>query len=83
MGDFTNRIVDVENNTITYEELGALCKRIIYPVYSEKDDITVIFQDTVDKDNGDMWSKEVVGFYFGEPNINLIEKYEGKLKTIF
>lgn len=63
--------------------MGALCKRIIYPVYNEKEGITVIFQNTVDKDNGDMWSKEVVGFYFGEPNINLIEKYEGKLKACF
>lgn len=83
MRDFVKKTVNIENNTITYEELGALCKRIIYPIYNEKEDITVIFQDTVDKDNGDMWSKEVVGFYFGEPNINLIEKYEGKLKACF
>lgn len=83
MGIFTKRIVDLENNTITYEELGVLCKRIIYPVYSEKEDITIIFQDTVDKDTGNMWSKEVVGFYFGKPDINLIEKYKGKLQASF
>lgn len=83
MGDFTKKTVNIENNTITYEKLGALCKRIIHPVYNEKEDITVIFQDTVDKDTGDMWYKEVVVFYFGEPNINLIEEYEGKLKASF
>ena len=83
MGDFTKKIINAENNTITYEELGALCKRILYPAYCEKEDITVIFQDTVDKNNGDMWYKEVVGFYFGQTDINLIEKYEGKLKACF
>lgn len=83
MGDFTKKIINAENNTITYEELGALCKRILYPAYCEKEDVTVIFQDTVDKNNGDTWYKEVVGFYFGQPDINLIEKYEGKLKACF
>lgn len=41
------------------------------------------FQDRRCKNNGDMWYKEVVGFYFGQPDINLIEKYEGKLKACF
>ena len=83
MGDFTKKIINAENNTITYEELGALCKRILYPAYCEKENIIVIFQDTVDKNNGDMWYKEVVCFYFEQPDINLIEKYEGKLKACF
>lgn len=83
MVDFTNKIINFEDNTITYEELGASCKKILYPVYCEKEDITVIFQDTVDKNNEDMWYKEVVGFYFGQPDINLIEEYEGKLKACF
>lgn len=83
MGDFIKKNIDIQNNTITYEEVGALCKRIVYPVYCEKEDMTIIFQDTVDKDNGDKWYREVVGFYFGQPAINLIEKYEGKLQAVF
>ena len=83
MSDFEKKIINVENNTITYDELGALSKRIIYPVYSEKSDITVIFQDIVDRNNNKVWYTEVVGFYFGKPNINLIEEYEGRLQAVF
>lgn len=83
ISDFVKKTVNAENNTITYEGLGELSKEIVYPVYSENSDITVIFQDTVGKSNGKVWYTEVVGFYFGKPNINLIEEYEGKLQATF
>lgn len=83
MGDFEKKIINAENNTITYEEIGEFSKRVVYPVYSENSDITVIFQDLVDKCNGKVWHTEVVGLYFGKPNINLLEKYEGKLQATF
>ena len=83
MEDFTEKKIDPIKNTITYEELGSVCKKIIYPVYSEDADITIIFQDVIGKVNDNICSIEVVGFYFGRPNINLIEEYNGKLQAIF
>lgn len=83
MSKFEKKIIDTKNNTITYEEIGKFSKKVIYPVYSESSDITVIFEDIVDKSNGKLWYTNVVGFYFGKPNINLIKEYEGKLQATF
>ncbi|GFI24422.1 hypothetical protein IMSAGC011_03219 [Lachnospiraceae bacterium] len=60
-----------------------MSKRVVYPVYSESLDITVIFQDIVDKNNNKVRYTNIVGFYYGKPVINLIEKYEGKLQVAF
>ena len=39
--------------------------------------------DIIEKETGSCISTEVTGFYFGTPNIEYIEKYNGKLKAKF
>ena len=53
----------------------------IYEVYAENDEITFIMKDTYKNDN--IISVELVGFYFGEPDEAMTEKFINKIKAIF
>lgn len=54
----------------------------LYVEYSKQGDKTFIMIDKI-KENGDVASTEVVGFYFGSPNHDDTMKYIGNLKAIF
>lgn len=51
----------------------------IEPIYSEKDDMTFIMRNTYE--NGCISSKELLGWYHGEPNENSNSEYVGKFKA--
>lgn len=51
----------------------------IEPIYSEKDDMTFIMRNTYENDC--LSSKELLGWYHGEPNENSNRKYVGKFKA--
>lgn len=71
---------DIVNNTITYYDVNLSCRKIIYGVYSEESELTFIMQDIIRNDTEECVSTEVVGFYFGEPNLKYIEQHIGDLK---
>lgn len=73
--------IDTEKNRITYNEGKYI--RIVYGEYSETADITFIMQDIIKKETEKCISTEVVGFYYGEPELEWIEKFYGSLKTEF
>ena len=73
--------IDTEKNRIIYDEGNFL--RIVYGEYEEKADITFIMQDTIEKETKKCISTEVVGFYYGEPELEWIEKFYGSLKAEF
>lgn len=54
----------------------------IYTEYSASGDMTFIMADKF-KENGDVESTSVVGFYFGTPNEEDTIEYFGKLKAEF
>ena len=73
------KIVDKEKNEIIYD---GEYRKIIYPIYNEKEDITVIFQDVIQNDaDATVISTEVIGFYYGVPDVETMEKYIGRLKA--
>ena len=73
--------IDTEKNRITYNEGKYI--RIVYGEYSETADITFIMQDIIKKETEKCISTEVVGFYYGEPELEWIEKFYGSLKAEF
>ncbi len=64
------------------EQTEKVTKAKIYTEYSTSGDMTFIMMDKF-KENGDVESTAVVGFYFGEPNADDTMKYLGKLKAEF
>ena len=77
-------IKDKVNKTITYD-YGVIVtyKKVVHGWYSAEADATFIMTDIIEKETGSFISTEVTGFYFGTPNIEYIEKYNGKLKAKF
>ena len=73
--------IDTEKNRIIYDEGNFF--RIVYGEYSETADITFIMQDIIKKETEKCISTEVVGFYYGEPELEWIEKFYGSLKAEF
>ena len=75
---------DKKNKTITYDggEADAY-KKVVHGCYSAESDITFIMSDIIEKETDSCISTEVTGFYFGTPNLEYIEKYNGKLKAKF
>ncbi len=73
--------VDMEENTITYTDNETSCSKIIYPVYSENSEMTFIMCDITEKDI--LTSTEISGFYYGKPDLELMEQYIGNLKAVF
>lgn len=72
------------NKTITYYGDDLSCRKIQYCVYSEKSDITFIMEDKMNStQERDCISTEVIGFYYGKPNIEDMELYMGNLKAVF
>ena len=69
-------IKDKVNKTITYD-YGVIVtyKKVVHGCYSAEANATFIMADIIEK--------EVTGFYFGTPNIEYIEKYNGKLEAKF
>ena len=51
----------------------------VEPIYSEKDDMTFIMRNTYE--DGCLSSKELLGWYHGEPNENNDREYVGKFKA--
>lgn len=68
----------MNNNINTPEEKTA--RGEIYTEYSASGDMTFILIDKF-KENGDVASTQVVGFYFGTPNTADTMQYIGKLKA--
>lgn len=62
-------IKDKRKKTITYDGGEA--------------DATFIMADIIEKETGSCISTEVTGFYFGTPEFEYIEKYNGKLEAEF
>lgn len=60
-----------------------LINQVLYTIYSHEADVTFIMRDTFDENTNECISTEVTGFYYGEPNARLVEKYNGKLKAEF
>ena len=73
--------IDTEKNRIIYDEGNFF--RIVYGEYAEKADITFIIQDMIEKETEKCISTEVAGFYYGEPELEWIEKFYGSLKAEF
>ena len=77
-------IKDKKNKTITYDEGDAYAyKKVVYGCYSAEADATFIMSDIIEKKTNLCISTEVTGFYFGEPEFEYTEKYNGKLKAEF
>lgn len=77
-------IKDKKNKTITYDEGDAYAyKKVVYGCYSAEADATFVMMDTVEKKTNRCISTEVTGFYYGEPDFEYIEKYNGKLEAEF
>ena len=60
----------------------------IYAVYAKEEGVTFIMKDVCTKDITGMFgeellSSEVIGFYYGRPNIDEIKEFAGKLKAEF
>ena len=49
-------------------------RREIFTVYAKEHDLTFIMEEMYD-DKGNSVSLEVKGFYFGEPNADLTERF--------
>lgn len=75
--------IDREKNTITYSDDKLSCRKVVYGEYSETADITFIMQDIIEKETGKCISTEVIGFYYGIPDVEYIEEYSGRLKAEF
>ena len=75
---------DKKNKTITYD-YGVIVtyKKVVHGCYSAESDITFIMSDIIEKETDSCISTEVTGFYFGTPNLEYIEKYNGKLEAEF
>lgn len=58
-------------------------KKEIEICYAQEEDITFILENTYNLTENILLSTEVVGFYFGEPDIENNIKYRGKLKAEF
>lgn len=88
--DENGNIVEItndENNHMMYydNKIGGTIS-IIYSVYAEG--VTFIMKDVCTKDITGMFgeellSSEVIGFYYGQPNIDEIKEFAGKLKAEF
>ena len=77
-------IKDKKNKTITYDEGDAYAyKKVVYGCYSSEADATFIMSDIIEKKTNRCISTEVTGFYYGEPEFEYTEKYNGKLKAEF
>lgn len=77
-------IKDKINKTITYDYgINDIYKKAVHGCYSAESDITFIMSDIIEKETGSCISTEVTGFYFGTPEIEYIEKYNGKLEAEF
>ena len=77
-------IKDKRKKTITYDggEADAY-KKVVYGCYSAEADATFIMADIIEKATNLCISTEVTGFYFGIPEFEYIEKYNGKLEAEF
>lgn len=77
-------IKDKKNKTITYDGGEAnTYKKVVYGCYSSEADATFIMSDIIEKATNRCISTEVTGFYYGEPDFEYTEKYNGKLKAEF
>lgn len=74
---------DEEKHTITREKKGSSYKQVVYPVYSKEYDTTVIFMDTIKKKTGKRKATEVVGFFYGPPELELVMLYEGNMRAFY
>ena len=52
-------------------------------VYAKNDDMTFIVVDEIDDSTGEVLSTAVTGFYFGEPDDEATETFDGKPKATF
>lgn len=52
-------------------------------VYAKNDDMTFIVVDEIDDSTGEVLSTAVTGFYFGEPDDEATEEFDGKPKACY
>lgn len=52
-------------------------------VYAKNDDMTFIVVDEIDDSTGEVLSTAVTGFYFGEPDDEATETFDGKPKAVY
>ena len=52
-------------------------------VYAKNEDMTFIVVDEIDDSTGEVLSTEVTGFYFGEPDDEATETFDGKPKACY
>ena len=52
-------------------------------VYARHEDMTFIVVDEIDDSTGEVLSTEVTGFYFGEPDDEATETFDGKPKACY
>lgn len=52
-------------------------------VYAKNEDMTFIVVDEIDESTGEVLSIEVTGFYFGEPDDEATETFDGKPKAVY
>lgn len=52
-------------------------------VYAKNDDMTFIVVDEIDDSTGEVLSTAVTGFYFGEPDDEATEEFDGKPKAYY
>lgn len=65
---------------VTPAEIG-LVREVRYQKYITDEDITVIFKEIYVED--EVLSKEIIGFYFGEPTDDGAFTFAGSLKAVF
>lgn len=90
--DENGNIVDITNHENNYmmhydNKIGGTIS-IIYGVYAKEAGVTFIMKEVCTKDITEMFGKkllssEVIGFYYGQPNIDEIKEFAGKLKAEF
>lgn len=72
-----------KNNTITYYDENVPFRYVLYGNYSEEADITYVMRDEIDNKTEKIISTEVIGFYYGDPILECIEKYQNTRKAEF
>jgi len=75
------KTVDHNEMSITYNDDKLTHIKIVYGEYVSSRDMTVIFEDIIDKITNKLVSTELKGFYHGEPTIDGIETFYGELKA--
>lgn len=70
-----------EENKIVTIDFARKIRTIIHGEYSDTADITFILEEKINLTNNEYISTEVVGFYYGQPDLENTKRYIGKIKA--